>query len=152
MLPLVLRAPVPSEWGPARVLVGDWADATRHHARMLELLGDALERPGPDGESLGAYEGATLRGIAVFGFVAGSDRTGRLILLAADAPDVAAPLAAAAADTLSLRGARLVVAEWPDEPPFAVAGGWLAAHGWSERGRIPDYVAPGVDLRTLVRD
>ncbi len=151
MLPLVVRAPAPGEWGPARVLVGDWADATRHHARMLELLGDALERPGPDGEALGAFEGATLRAVAVFGFVAGSDRTGRLILLAADAPDVATRLAEAAVEALSARGARLVVAEWPDEPPFSLAVAALGACGWSARGRIADYVAPGIDLRILVR-
>ncbi|MHB0948391.1 MAG: hypothetical protein ACYC3Q_12285 [Gemmatimonadaceae bacterium] len=149
MLPLVLRAPVPAEWGPARVHVGEWADATRHHARVLELLGEALERPGAEGEVLGAYEGATLRGIAIFGFVAGSERTGRLILLAADAPDVATRLATGVADRLAASGARLVVAEWPDEAPFAASASCLRDAGWVEAGRIGDFVAPGTDLVIL---
>lgn len=149
MLPLVLRAPAPTEWGPARVHVGEWADATRHHARLLELLGEALERPGPDGEALAAFEGATLRGIAVFGWVAGAEGTARLALLAADAPDVAQRLAEATVDQLAARGARLVVAEWPAEPPFSTPAAWLRDLGWTEAGRIADFVAPGVDLAIL---
>ncbi|HEY0994956.1 MAG TPA: hypothetical protein VGD77_03095 [Gemmatimonadaceae bacterium] len=149
MQPLVVRAPVPTEWGPARVHVGEWADATRHHARLLELLGEALEQPGPEGEVLAAFEGAALRGVAIFGFVAGSDRAARLGLLAADAPDVAGHLAQGVARQLAARGARMVVAEWPDEPPFVAAAARLRELGWSEAGRIADYVAPGVDLVIL---
>jgi hypothetical protein len=152
VLPLVLRAPVPTEWGPARVHVGEWANATRHHARLLELLGDALERPGPEGEVLAAFEGAALRGVAVLGWVAGTEGTARLILLAGDAPDVAARLANGVADEAAARGARLIVAEWPDEPPYREPAALLRATGWHEAARLRDLVRDGTDLVILRRD
>jgi hypothetical protein len=50
---------------------------------------------------------------------------------------------------LAARGARMVVAEWPDEPPFVAAAARLRELGWSEEGRIAEFTAPGVDLVIL---
>lgn len=147
---IAVRAPSPAEWGSARVFVGDWASATGFHARALEILGDALERPSDEQEVIAAFEGAALRGAAVIGFVAGAEGTGRILFLASDGADASLALARAAARALRSRGARLVIAEWADEPPFTEQADVLREAGWHEAGRIADLVRDGVDATILV--
>jgi hypothetical protein len=47
--------------------------------------------------------------------------------------------------------ARLVVAEMPDDSPFAEMTTALLGNGFREEGRIEDFVAVGVALRILTK-
>ena len=62
-------------------------------------------------------------------------------------------LAGAGASRLLARipRARLIVAEVPDDPPFATMRAILVANGYREEGRIADFVADGIALSILTR-
>ncbi len=95
-------------------------------------------------------------GVAVAGFVAGAVGTGKVHLVAVEPPmrgrGRGAALVEAAVRTLAERGARLVVAEMPDDPTDAalVAGrAALERGGFAEEARVRDLFRDGVDLVVL---
>jgi len=92
----------------------------------------------------------------LFGLVAGTRGTARLHALlldrGVDPDDVGRRLTAAAAGALSAVGARLLVAELPDDPALGPVPGVLARFGFREEARVPDYFRDGVALSVLRLD
>lgn len=123
----------------------------------LEFLARAEDESEKETFLLEERGGGVLRGVAVYGWVGGAERTGRLHFVIAEAalPDAegtGALMCRRAAELLVAAGARLVVAELPDDP----ATGWMLeavrGAGWSEEGRVPDFYRDGVALLLLRRD
>ena len=88
--------------------------------------------------------------IALFGTIAGTVGTARLFLVA--------PVSAGAASvrvidgvvrTLQASGHRLLIAELPDDAPFAGMRKLLLESGFQEESRIEDLIRPGVALTFL---
>ena len=45
----------------------------------------------------------------------------------------------------------LIVCELPDDAPFSRVAGALLSSGYSQEGRVPDFIRDGIALRLLVR-
>jgi L-amino acid N-acyltransferase YncA len=95
-------------------------------------------------------------GFALFGDVAGAIGTGRVHFVSVTSSvrlhAVGAGLCAAAVADLTANGARLVVAELPDEPSFLPGRTLLARCDFVEIGRVPDYFRDSTDLVVLARN
>jgi ribosomal protein S18 acetylase RimI-like enzyme len=116
----------------------------------LEADGVASESRAIVAECAGAVVG-----FALFGEVAGAIGTGRVhfvsVISSARRHAVGTGLCEAAVVDLRAHGARLVVAEIPDEPSFFPGRRLLAHCGFSETGRVADYFRDGTDLVVLAR-
>lgn len=127
---------------------------TPYLAGALELLDRALDEAERETFLLEERQGNRLAGAAIYGWVAGAMATGRLHLVvpAAEAPDateIGTALCRAVAERLGGRGARLLVAELPDDPALAWMLDVVRSAGWSEEGRVPDFYRPGIALLLL---
>ncbi|HEX5073636.1 MAG TPA: GNAT family N-acetyltransferase [Gemmatimonadaceae bacterium] len=100
------------------------------------------------------YAGAVV-GFALFGEVAGAIGTGRVHFVSVTSAmrlhAIGAALCEAAVGDLAANGARLVVAEVPDELSFLPGRKLLARCGFVEIGRVADYVRDSTDLVVLAR-
>ena len=126
-----------------------WADVVR------PALEAALGGASREARGLAAHAGGVLRGVVVFGDVAGTVGTTRLHLVAV-APDalrggVGRVLVSAAGAELAHTGGRLMMAEMPDDPSLAVALTFLLRSGFEAEARIPDFYRDGVALVFLRR-
>ena len=150
---LVLRALMPEDAGAARALVSAHFAGTRYRARALELLDSALQFEDPEYMALLAFDEdeAQLRGLALFGTVAGARGVTKVHGVVAREHDTAVALLDAIRRAGEHSGERMIVCELPDDAPFAVAAQALQASGYTEEGRVPDFVREGVALRLLVR-
>jgi hypothetical protein len=125
----------------------------RYRARALEVLDAALGFEDPEFMALLALDGEPqhLVGIAVFGTVAGAHAVVKLHGVITNDPAAARALVEAVRQASEHSGERMIVCELPDDDAFATATAALLASGFTEEGRVPDFVRDGVALRLFVR-
>ncbi len=158
---LVVRPAAPPEHEAARALLA--AAGGAYARRLLELLERAT--PGPDAEyqAYVAVERPTRReehivGVLLAERVAGAVGTVRIHAVAGQADDtrdaagVQQRLIAEAAAHARRDGARLLLAELPEEPSIRAMREALLAASFVEEGRIPDLFRGGVALVLLRLD
>ena len=150
---LVLRALMPNDAGAARALVSAQFAGTRYQPRALELLDSALEFQDPEYMAVLAFDEheSRLVGLVLFGTVAGAHGVAKVHGIVSRELEVAVALLDAIRRASEHSGERMIVCEIPDDAPFAIAVQALEATGFTEEGRVPDFVREGVALRLLVR-
>jgi hypothetical protein len=150
---LVLRALMPEDAEAVRAFVSEQFGPSRYRDRALEVLASALEFEDPEYMALLAFtEGEErLVGLVLFGTVAGARSVVKVHGVLAREREPAVALLEAVRRTSEHSGERMIVCEVPDDAPFAVAAQALAADGYVEEGRVPDFVRDGVALRLFVR-
>jgi ribosomal protein S18 acetylase RimI-like enzyme len=92
----------------------------------------------------------------IFGLVAGARGAARLHALVLNrgvsADDVGGRLTSAAATEAAASGARLMLAEVPDDPALGPVPALLLRSGFREEARVPDFFRDGIALSLLRRD
>ncbi len=140
---MTIRALLPEDASAARALIQRQFGGTRYEARLAELLGEVLT--GGE-EGVVAVERGDVVALVLFGTVAGARETTRVhVVLGADPA-----LAAKVVDHVA-NGMRLVVAEVPDDAPFAAMHAALQRAAFSEEGTVAGWIASDVALRLLAR-
>ena len=119
------------------------------------FLALALEGRSDESRAIIAQRDGEVVGFALYGKVAGSVGTGRIHFVSVSASSrlnaVGVQLCEAVVGDLADAGARIVIAELPDDPILVSGRALLARCGFSEVGRVPDYYADGVALIILAR-
>jgi hypothetical protein len=105
-----------------------------------ELVARAAAKPDAENRGLVWVAGGDVRGLVLFGSIGGTEGTARIRVVAGDG---AGELISAAIAELA---ARKVVAEVSDDAHHSAMISALVANGFSETGRIADYVRDGVAL------
>lgn len=115
----------------------------------------AFEGRASESRAVVAEQGSDVVGFALFGEVAGAVGTGRMHFITVSASarlhNIGTGLCEVAVADLAARGARLVMAEVPDDPLLASGLALLARCGFSEEARVADYFRDGVALLLLRR-
>ncbi|HEX2778291.1 MAG TPA: hypothetical protein VHM30_02260 [Gemmatimonadaceae bacterium] len=150
---LALRALMPEDADAARAFVSAQLANDRYRVRALEVLDGALKFEDPEYMALLAFDdgGRRLCGLVLFGTVAGARSVVKVHGVIAVHLPAAVALLEAVARTSEHSGERMIVCEIPDDPALVVAAAALDATGFSEEGRVPDFIADGIALRLLVR-
>ncbi len=121
-------------------------------AYFLRLASEGNES---ESRAIVADRGGEIVGFALFGEVAGAVRAGRMHFISVTASArlhaIGVGLCEAAVADLVSTGARLIIAEVPDEPLLSPGRALLARCGFSETARVTDYYRDGVDLIILQR-
>jgi len=119
---------------------------------FLRLAG---EGSGHESRAIVAERGSEVVGFALFGEVAGAGGTGRMQFISVTASArlhaIGVGLCNAAVADLAAKGARLVIAELPDEPLLSPGRALLTHCRFFESARVADYFRDGVDLIILQR-
>ena len=140
----------------ARALVHAALGVTPYVDRVVELLELAARGSDPEARALIIERDGTIAGLVLFGLVAGARGAARLHALVLDrgvnAGDVGGRLTSAAAVTAASAGARLLVAEVPDDPALGQVPAVLLRNGFREEARVPDFFRDGVALTFMRRD
>jgi hypothetical protein len=149
----VLRALMPDDAEAARALITERFEGTRYRTRALELVDEALRFEDPEYMGLVAVDGEPPRlvGIILFGTVAGARSVVKVHGIACRDRDVAVALLEAVRQASENSSERMIVCELPDDAPFELTAEALAATGYEEEGRVPDFVRDGVAMRLMVR-
>jgi ribosomal protein S18 acetylase RimI-like enzyme len=154
--PVAIRAPAASEVPTLRGLLEREVGGTPYAAIPRYFLSLALERAERESSIVVAERGGEIVGLTLFGEVAGSVGTGRVHLIAVTASarlhGVAIQLCDAALAELAARGARLAIAEVPDDPVVASGRALLTRCGFLEEARVADYYRDGVAMVVLRRE
>jgi hypothetical protein len=141
---------------PARALVYAALGVTPYVDRAVELLDRAARGGDPEARALVIERDGTIARLIIFGVVAGTSGAARLHALVLDrgvsADDVGGRLTSAAAALVASAGARLLVAEVPDDPALGAVPAVLLRNGFREEARVPDFFRDGVALTFLRRD
>lgn len=150
---LMLRPLMPDDAGDARTCVSAQLAGTRYESRALEQLDIALQFDDPEYMALLASSGdeVALRGLVLFGTVAGARGVVKVHVLVGREPRTAVALLEAVRATSEHSAERMIVCELPDDAPLTSVADALQASGFIEAGRVPDFVTDGVALRLLVR-
>ncbi len=115
----------------------------------------ALEGRTAESRGIVADRDGEMLGFALYGDVAGAVGTGRIHFIGVTASSrlnaVGVSLCDAAVDDLAACGARIVVAELPDDPLLVSGRALFARCGFTEVGRVPDYYRDGIALIILAR-
>jgi ribosomal protein S18 acetylase RimI-like enzyme len=140
----------------ARALVYAALGVTPYVDRVVELLDQAARGGDPEARALVIERDGTIAGLVIFGLVAGASGAARLHALVLDrgvsADDVGGRLTSAAATAAASAGARLLVAEVPDDPALGQVPAVLLRNGFREEARVPDFFRDGVALTFLRRE
>jgi hypothetical protein len=149
---IVVRPLMPEDARTARETIVESFRGTPYLARVLEVLDDALKFEDPEFLCLLAAPGVSdpPTGLVLFGAVLGARLVTKVHAVVAPDPRVQLALLDAVREMCVRSGERLVVCELPHDAPFDVAGVALLASGFTEEGRIEDFVREGVALRLLV--
>lgn len=122
----------------------------------LAALEKALAGESSESRGIVAIREGELAGIALYGWVAGATATGKLHLIAVTAAaryrGVGGQLCERAVTELVSGGARLVVAEVPDDPVLRPGLILLTRCGLREEARVTDFYRNGVALLLLRLD
>lgn len=145
-----------ADHGSARVLLLGAFGVTPYVDRAFEVLERAERGGDPEHRALIIERDGTVGAIALYGNVAGAEAVMK-IHVAALAPglgtrDVGARLFDATVARAREERVRLLVAEVPDDPAMSPLRALLAAGGFEEECRVPDYFRDGVALSLLRRD
>lgn len=154
---MIFRPLSEADVAPARRLVVAESARHAHAARPLEILEAAAADPSGEYRAVAAADddSGDVVGVVLFGAVAGTVGGGALYGVAV-APayrrrGVGRAIVERACEGLAALGARLAVAELPDDPALADVRALLDAAGFGERSRVPDLVRDGVALAFRVR-
>ncbi|MDQ3995917.1 MAG: hypothetical protein M3303_02745 [Gemmatimonadota bacterium] len=146
----------PDDAVPARALIHVVLGVTPYVDRVVELLDQAARGGDPEARALVIERDGTIAGLVIFGVVAGTSGTAKLHALVLDrgvsADDVGARLTNAAAAAAAAAGARLLLAELPDDPALGPVPGILLRNDFREEARMPDFFRDGVALCFLRRE
>jgi ribosomal protein S18 acetylase RimI-like enzyme len=119
---------------------------------FLRLFSDGNER---ESRAIVAERGGEIVGFALFGEVAGAVCAGRMHFVSVTASArlhaIGIGLCEAAVADLVSTGARLIIAELPDELLLSPGRALLVRCGFAETARVADYYRDGVDLVILQR-
>ena len=124
--------------------------------RAMEVL--QLAERGHDHEhrALVIARDGTVAALALYGAVAGALGVSKLhaavVAPSVSVADVGQRLVSAILDEARSEGARLVVAEMPDDPAIGQVRALLASVGFEEEARVPDFYRAGVALTLLRRE
>jgi ribosomal protein S18 acetylase RimI-like enzyme len=146
----------PDDHVPARVLLMGTLGVTPYIDRALEVL--ELAERGHDDEhrALVIARDGTVAGLALFGAVAGAVGVSKLhaavLAPSVSLGDVGERIVSAVVETARRAGARLIVAELPDDPAIGQVRALLSSAGFEEEARVPDYYRDGVALSLLRRE
>jgi ribosomal protein S18 acetylase RimI-like enzyme len=147
-----VRPLAPADLPAARTILAADTSVARFLARAREIVDDAAKGRG-EYLALAAPDEGALRGLVLFGDVAGSEGAATIIAVGVAAgarrQGVGGSLVRAACDVMHARGARLVVAELADDPTLDSAHALLTRCGFAEVGRVPDLYSAGVAMRIL---
>lgn len=142
----------------ARMLLTGRLGVTPYIDRAMEVLQLAERSAGQDEEhrALVIERDGTVAALALYGAVAGAIGVQKIyaVVLApsVSAADVGQRIVRAVLDEARGNGARLVVAELPDDPAIGQLRALLAAEGFAEEARVPDFYRDGVALTLLRRE
>jgi hypothetical protein len=141
---------------PARALVYAVLGMTPYVDRVVELLDDAARGDDPEARALVIERDGTIAGLAIYGLVAGTIGAAKLHALVLDrgvsADDIGGRLTIAASAAATSSGARLLIAELPDDPALGPVPAVLVRNGFHEEARIADFFREGVSLTFLRRE
>ena len=119
-------------------------------------LAAALAGESAEGRALVAESAGEMKGLVVFGMVAGAIGTGRVHLVAVPAAErlrgVGGALLVAAMERFRDDDVRVVFVEMPDDPSHAPTRSLLLREGFVEEARVADFFRDGVSLVLLRRD
>ena len=119
---------------------------------FLRLAGEGNES---ESRAIVAERAGEIVGFALFGEVAGAIETGRMHFVSVTASArlhaIGVGLCEAAVADLASAGARLIIAELPDESLLSPGRALLARCDFSETARVADNYRDGVDLIVLQR-
>lgn len=151
------RALSPDDHVAARVLLMGALGVTPYIDRAMEVL-QLAERGGNHDEehrALVIERDGTVAALALFGSVAGAVGVKKLhaavIAPSVSAADVGERIVRAVLDEARNEGARLVVAEMPDDPVMGQVRALLTSAGFEEEARVPNFYRDGVALTLLRR-
>jgi hypothetical protein len=146
----------PDDAVPARALVHVVLGVTPYVDRVVELLDQAARGGDPEARALVIERDGTIAGIVLFGVVAGTSSAAKLHALVLNrgvsVDDVGSRLTSAAATAVAAAGARLLLAELPDDPALGPVPGILLRNDFREEARVPDFFRDGVALCFFRRD
>lgn len=148
---LTLRALMPADERAARALLNSHFSGTRYRARMLELLESALRFDDAEYLAVLSERDGELAGLALFGTVTGARAVVKLHAVVTAESTAALALLEAVRDASERSGERMILCELPDEASFTLVGDALTTAGYTEEGRVPDFIRDGLALRLLVR-
>jgi L-amino acid N-acyltransferase YncA len=126
--------------------------------RAMEVLQLAARGAGHDEEhrALVIERDGTVAALALFGTVAGATGVQKLhvavLAPSVSSEDVGQRIVRAMLDEARGEGARLVVAELPEDPAMGQVRALLASEGFEEEARVPDFYREGVALTLLRRE
>jgi ribosomal protein S18 acetylase RimI-like enzyme len=149
------RPAVDADRAAMRALVEHDLAGTPYAAVLTYFLRLASEGAAHESRAIVAECAGEVVGFALFGEVAGASGTGRMHFVSVTASArlhaIGVGLCEAAVVDLVSKGARLIVAEVPDEPLVLPGRALLARCGFVETARVPDYFRDGTDLVVLLR-
>ena len=149
------RPLVDADRGAMEALISDVAAGTSYDELPRYFLRLALEGRTAESRGIVAERNGEMLGFALFGDVAGAIGTARVHFVGVTAGlrlnSVGAGLCECAVADLRAAGARMVIAELPDDRLLAGGRALLARCGFAEVGRVPDYYRDGIALVILAR-
>jgi GNAT superfamily N-acetyltransferase len=140
---------------PARVLLMGALGVTPYIDRAMEIL--QLAERGQDHEhrALVIARDGIVAALALFGSVAGTIGVSKLhvavVAPSVSVADVGERILNAVLDEARNTGARLVIAEMPDDPAVGQLRVLLGSVGFEEEACVPDYYRDGIALTLLRR-
>ena len=149
------RAIAPDDHVGARVLLMGALGITPYVDRAMEVLQLAERGQDEEHRALLIARDGTVAAMALFGAVAGAMgvlRIHAVVVAPGVGTDVGDRVIAAVADTARAEGARLLVAELPDDPAVGAIRTLLTGAGFQEEARVPDFYRDGVALTFLRRE
>jgi L-amino acid N-acyltransferase YncA len=152
------RALTPDDHVAARVLLMGALGVTPYIDRAMEVLQLAARGAGRDEEhrALVIERDGTVAALTLFGTVAGATGVQKLhvavLAPSVSSEDVGQRIVRAMLDEARGEGARLVVAELPEDPAMGQVRALLASEGFEEEARVPDFYREGVALTRLRRE
>ncbi len=154
---IAIRPLEPDDAAAARaIFAAATGEPSPYAARLREWLHAALEATSGEHRSLVAVSGDDVVGIAIYGVVAGASGAAMLHVIAV-APawvrhGAGALLLRAVEQWLRDGGARVAIAELPDDPSVDALRHLLLRFGFHEEARIADFYRTGVALVFLRHD
>lgn len=149
------RAATGSDRATLHAFVAHDVSGTTYAEVPLYFLTLALEGRGTESRAIVAEHEGEVVGFVLFGEVAGAIGTGRIHFITVTASArlhaIGAGLCEMAVADLVAHGARIIVAEIPDDPAVMSGRALLARCGFEEEARIADYYRDGVALLVLRR-
>ena len=148
----MIRPLLPADVASARALFEGECARHPYATRAVELIDAAATAGDDEGEYRVrvALQGDEVQGAVVYGLVAGALGTGAIYGVAVAAGHrrrgVGRALIEGACDALAGSGARVAIAELPDDAVLSDVHALLARSGFGEEARAPDLVRDGVAI------